>query len=551
MEDRAETFDIRISQNMVDIFIGLTADSSSLHTDGKFARRSLYRGNVVHGMLPVSFISLIPFFAGFKDFYFQKISARFVKPVFIGDIISVSCKIPLQPEADGSFEVEYSMAKAASGMIVTTGLFVFKVKEKQIGISEGVDCSGNAMVVTKLNENNWSFDQINRGLFDEFTFLIASPAVREFNKILQEGVCGEVKVDLLLEAESLLNLMGTCLLSTFVGLCIPGQQATFIDFSISFSDNLKLGWKYRLKGRVDFKSESTRTLVENIEIVSSECICAAGKAKVQVQEESRKMPSVNELKEKHLDLQLKGQVVLITGASRGIGETTAKLLALHGAKVIINYFKGEQDSEKIVKEIKSRGCEVLALQADVSDRDQVKEMVAAAIEHYGRIDILVNNAVRDSLPADFMDLTWDDFQKDINTNLKGAFNCCQEVVPVMIKNKAGKIINIITVYVDNPPPKQAKYVVSKSALVGLSRSLAVELAPYNIQVNMVSPGIVETDLTKHVPKMYWDKLKHETPMQRNAMPEDVAKAVVFLASSLASFTTGQKIMVTGGNAPFL
>ncbi|MDO8488563.1 MAG: glucose 1-dehydrogenase [Candidatus Omnitrophota bacterium] len=551
MKDKTETFDIEISQNMVDIFVGLTADSSSLHTDGKFARRSLYRSNVVHGMLPVAFISLIPSLAGFKDFYFQKISARFVKPVFIGDTISVSYKIPLEPQADGSFEVEYSMAKAASAMVVTTGLFVFKLGEKGSGISEGVDCSGNTMIVTNLTENSWSFEQINKGLFDEFTFLIGSPQIRKFNKILQEGICSKKRVDFLPKAESLLNLMGTCLLSTFVGLCIPGQRATFIDFSISFSSNLKLGCKYRLKGRVDFKSESTRTLVENIEIVSSDCIYAIAKVKVQVQEGPRKMPSVNELQEKHLDLQLKGKVVLITGASRGIGETTAKLFALQGAKVIINYFKGKQDSEKIVHEIKSQGCEVLALQADVSNRDQVKKMVAAAIKHYGKIDILVNNAVRDSLPADFMDLTWDDFQKDIDINLKGAFNCCQEVVPAMIKNKAGKIINIITVYADNPPPKQAKYVVSKSALVGLSRSLAVELAPYNIQVNMVSPGIVETDLTKHVPKMYWDKIKNETPMQRNALPEDVAKAVVFLASSLASFTTGQKIMVTGGNAPFL
>lgn len=263
------------------------------------------------------------------------------------------------------------------------------------------------------------------------------------------------------------------------------------------------------------------------------------------------MPSVKELKEKHLDLQLKGKVVLITGASRGIGETTAKLFALHGAKVIINYFKGKQDAEKIAEEIKSLKFQALALPADVSDRAQVKKMVADAIKHFGSVDILINNAVRDNLPANFMHLTWDDLQKDIDINLKGAFNCCQEVIPEMIKNKAGKIINIITVAADNPPPDQVKYVVSKSALVGLSRSLAVELAPYNIQVNMVSPGMVETDLTQHVPKMFRDKLKHETPMQRNALPEDVAKAVVFLASSLASFTTGQKIMVTGGNAPFL
>jgi len=550
MKDKTGTFNIKITQNMVDIFVGITSDSNPLHTEGKFARRSLYRANIVHGMLPVAFISLVPLLAGFKRFLLEKISARFIKPVFIGDLISVSYKVSLKADADGGFEVEYSMAQAASGMLLTAGLFVFKVKDKQVPIHQLPDRGDNAMVLAGLCGNNWSFSQIKKGSSDGFVFLISAPAVRKFREILEEGFCGEAEIDSLPEAEGLLNLMGTALFSTFVGLCIPGEQATFIDFSVSFNDNLKLEQEYRLEGKVDFKSESTRTIVENMGIINGESICASGKAKVQVQEEPKKMPSVKELKEKHLDLQLKGKVVLITGASRGIGETTAKLFALHGAKVIINYFKGKEDGERIAEEIKSQGFHALALQADVSERDQVRKMVVQAVRHFGTIDILVNNAVRDNLPANFTDLTWDDLQRDIDINLKGAFNCCQEVVPGMIKSKSGKIINIITVAADNPPPNQVKYVVSKSALVGLSRSLAVELAPCNIQVNMVSPGIVETDLTRHVPKMFRDKLKHETPMQRNALPEDVAKAVVFLASSLASFTTGQKIMVTGGNAPF-
>ncbi|HDZ76970.1 MAG TPA: SDR family oxidoreductase [Candidatus Omnitrophica bacterium] len=150
-----------------------------------------------------------------------------------------------------------------------------------------------------------------------------------------------------------------------------------------------------------------------------------------------------------------------------------------------------------------------------------------------------------------MELLWEDFQKEMNVTLKGAFNCCQEVIPLMLKNRGGKVINITTVATDNPPPNQAKYIVSKSALVGLTRSLAVEFASRNIQVNMVSPSITKTDLTKHVSKMYLDAAKNDTPMRRNASSVDVAKAVIFLASSLASFTTGQKIMVTGGTLPLL
>ena len=191
------------------------------------------------------------------------------------------------------------------------------------------------------------------------------------------------------------------------------------------------------------------------------------------------------------------------------------------------------------------------VQADVSDRRQVKEMISAISRKYRTIHILVNNAVRDTYPASFMELGWDDFQKDIEIIVKGAFNCCQEVIPLMIKNKGGKIVNLSTIFTDNPPPNQAKYVVSKSGLVGLTRSLAVEFAPYNIQVNIVAPSIVETDLTKHVPKIFLERMKNDTPMKRNATPVDVAKAIIFLSSSLASFTTGQKIMVTGGNPPLL
>jgi len=122
---------------------------------------------------------------------------------------------------------------------------------------------------------------------------------------------------------------------------------------------------------------------------------------------------------------------------------------------------------------------------------------------------------------------------------------------LMMENKGGKIVNIGTIATDNPPANQAKYVVSKSALVGLTRSLAVEFAAHNIQINMVVPNFVETDLTKHIAKMFVEKIKNDTPMKRLALANDVAKAVVFLASSQASFTTGQRIMVTGGAAPFL
>jgi 3-oxoacyl-[acyl-carrier protein] reductase len=207
--------------------------------------------------------------------------------------------------------------------------------------------------------------------------------------------------------------------------------------------------------------------------------------------------------------------------------------------------------KRIVKEIIGDGGDAVAIKADVSQRQEVKYMVADVCKKYGTINVLVNNAVRDALPVPFKELIWDDLQRDIDVIIKGTFNCCQEVIPLMLENKGGKIINISTQYVENPTPGQFKYVVSKSALTGLTRSLAVEFARQNIQVNMVMPSIVKTDLSKHVSNIFLEGMRQATPMARIATPADVAKTVVFLASSLSSFTTGQKIMVTGGNPPFL
>ena len=178
-------------------------------------------------------------------------------------------------------------------------------------------------------------------------------------------------------------------------------------------------------------------------------------------------------------------------------------------------------------------------------------MVEEARRRYGAIQVLVNNAVRDYRPIPFLKLSWDEVQLDLDVIAKGAFNCCREVIPAMIESGAGKIINISTVAVDNPPPEQIKYVLAKSALVGLTRGLAAEFAARNIQVNMVVPSFVETDLVAHIGEGFRSKMAQDTPMQRHASPVDVAKAVLFLASAHASFTTGQKIMVTGGGAPYL
>jgi 3-oxoacyl-[acyl-carrier protein] reductase len=218
--------------------------------------------------------------------------------------------------------------------------------------------------------------------------------------------------------------------------------------------------------------------------------------------------------------------------------------------VIVNYHRGAADADRVVSEIADGGGEAFAIAADVTSPEEVTSLVQGGVARYGTIDVLVNNAVRDYRPIPFMQLTWDDVQGDIDVIARGAFLCCQQVIPLMLERGGGKIINISSVAADDPPPHQAKYVMAKSALVGLTRSLSIEFASRNIQVNMVVPNFVETDLVAHVQEGFRKKIAQDTPMGRNASPVDVAQAVVYLASSFSSFTTGQKVMVTGGGAPY-
>jgi len=431
-----------------------------------------------------------------------------------------------------------------------------KVQVESDGVKSVVKEEDDPIIERELEEEDTEFHQLSKGDEMTFDFCISESHIGFFFNMLNQGLPLDCQRDYsnwicACEGE---NLMATCLLSTFVGMCIPGKYATFLDFSVDFLKPVRKNKRYKLSGKVKFKSETTLSLLESVEVHDLEGeqqLCMSGKLNAKVNEPPVTMPSISSLNKNGLDLGLKGKVVLITGASRGIGEMTAKMFALYSSKVAVNYFRGKDDAERIISEITEYGGEAIAVCADVSDRSQTDHMISTVFDRFGAIHIMVNNAVRDARSIPFMELTWDDVQKDIDVTVKGAFNCCQGVLPSMKKNGGGRIINVSTIFADYPPPDQSKYVVSKSALVGLTRSLAVEFAASNILVNMVVPSIVETDLTKHVPKMVLKGMENDVPMKRLASPLDVAKAVIFLASSLASFTSGQKIMVTGANPPLL
>jgi len=238
-------------------------------------------------------------------------------------------------------------------------------------------------------------------------------------------------------------------------------------------------------------------------------------------------------------------VALITGASRGIGAATARVLASEGFAVALNYRVSDEAAEALVAEITGSGGRAMAIAADVRDATAVKAMVAAVLEKLGSIDVLVNNAgiTRDTLTAAMADDEWDDVMA---VNAGGAFRVIRAVCRPMISARSGRIINVSSIAGRAGGRGQANYAASKAALEGMTRALAIELAPRNIAVNAVAPGVIETDMTAFIRDKAADEVLAHIPMGRIGQPSEVAQVIAFLASDAASYITGAVIPVDGG-----
>ena len=240
-------------------------------------------------------------------------------------------------------------------------------------------------------------------------------------------------------------------------------------------------------------------------------------------------------------MRLDNKVAVITGGASGIGLAAVKRFVLEGAKVaILDY--NEQAGEQVVA---NYGDEVVFFKADVSNQEQVQQAVKAIAEHFGKIDILINNAgiTRD---ASLLKMSAADFDKVIQINLNGVFYCTQAVVPYMIEQKYGKIINTSSVSAERGNFGQTNYTATKAALIGMTKTWAKEFGRKGINVNAVAPGFVETDMVESVPSEITGMISTITSMQRMGKPEDVANAYLFLASDEASYITGHVLHVDGG-----
>ena len=244
---------------------------------------------------------------------------------------------------------------------------------------------------------------------------------------------------------------------------------------------------------------------------------------------------------------LKGHVALITGASRGIGRAVALRLASEGVRVAVNYNSGEAPARQLVDEISAQGGESIALQADVADEAQVKEMVATVRKQWNRVDILVNNAgIRnDRLLMRMTTKEWDD---TLDVNLRGAFFCTKAVLPLMVRQRRGRIINMSSVVGVAGNPGQANYAASKAALIGLTKSVAKEVARRNITANALAPGYILTGMVEELSEDLKAQVLSRVPMNRLGVPEDIAGVVAFLCTDEAGYITGQVIRIDGGLA---
>lgn len=236
---------------------------------------------------------------------------------------------------------------------------------------------------------------------------------------------------------------------------------------------------------------------------------------------------------------------LVTGASRGIGRSIALQLAEEGYNVAVNYAGNKDKAEAVVAEIKDKGVEAFAIQADVANPDEVKDMIQEVVKQFGSLDVLVNNAgiTRDNLLMRMKEQEWDDV---INTNLKGVFNCIQKATRQMMKQRSGAIINLSSVVGAVGNPGQANYVATKAGVIGLTKTAARELASRNITVNAVAPGFIVSDMTDALNDDLKDQMKSQIPLGRFGEDTDIANTVAFLASDKAKYITGQTIHVNGG-----
>jgi 3-oxoacyl-[acyl-carrier protein] reductase len=536
------SFDFRVTQSMIESFARLTGDYNSMHMDPEVARRSRFRRTIVHGMLPFSFLSLVQSQHRDNTVSFTELSAHFNKPFFADDDISLNIS---RKEKDGnviSIHAEWYRKGTHELLLVARGLYEPVPMETRNSIHTP---DRTSFLTGPVEENRYTIDELDDQT-ETLNFELCSDVLDQYNREIFSSVSPPVTGP----AFRSTNLAASLLLSTMVGMRLPGRYATFARFKVTFHRSIKLNHTYVMEAGLSRVSREADHINATLSVSDNGKVVASGKYEVSLNSPPKPMPACHEIRQYHMDFGLSGKVALITGASRGIGETTAKLLAMHGVKCAVTYLHGKSDAERIITDIKSAGGEAFAIQCNITLDDQVNSVVSEVIDNYKRIDILVNNAVKEFTQKYTQDLTWGDYLDELEVSVKGMHACCRAVIPHLLNAGGGKIINLSTVAVAIPIAGQSRYITAKSAVEGYTKTLAVELARNNIQVNLVVPNMTDTDLISSIPSLYRERIADTRSYQRHVQPIEVAQSIVYLASKWSDAMTGQNIVLNLGEPPF-
>lgn len=402
--------------------------------------------------------------------------------------------------------------------------------------------------------NNVSHDRLNEfhiGYSDSVTRTITAKDVETFASL--SGDYNELHVDDEFAARTEFSqrvvhgFLHASLLSTLVGMKIPGRGALYLSQTIEFTSPVFIGDTVEARGTITDVDQVTRTITMDTVITTQNGnVVLRGVAKANVLRLTENKPAPSKGVTTSMSELLTGKTALVTGASRGIGRAIALTLADHGARVWINYHRSQQSATDLASEINERGGSADIIKCDVTDADEITGMIEA-INAKDDLDILINNAGPKILSSPFHDLDWSDMQTAYDQIVGSTFKVTKAALPALKESK-GKVVNVLTsAMLGRTAHNWLPYVSAKSALLGLSKNLAQELGPTGVTVNMVSPTMVETDLTSNVPDRIRQMMVSRTPLRRMATVDDVAKAVLFLASPYADFVTGDNLLVTGGD----
>lgn len=336
------------------------------------------------------------------------------------------------------------------------------------------------------------------------------------------------------------GMLGASFISTIIGTKLPGDGALWFAQSLEFLLPVRIGDTLTVTAEVLKKNDKENVIELKTEILNqNRQIVTKGIAKVKVIETEVKIEPIE-------PIETTPKTALIIGGTGGIGRATCLQLAKDGFNVIIHYNKNKSIAEEIKNEIEKLDKKAIIVNADILNPDDIKEMASKCFRAFNKVDVIANCAATVIPNIKFQDLVWNDYLQQIELSIKAAFLIIKEFSPSMITNSYGKIINIGSLSAEKPNADWSHYITAKAALIGLTKSLASELAPKGIRINMVTPSLVSTELTADIPEKIKLLTAAQTPLRRLALATDVAGTISFLASEKSDFLTGENIRINGG-----